>query len=137
MAARATGSGASAAPGSAPTSKRAPPASSTSSRSAINLNVHFHALTPDGVFELDEDGRARFVSLPPPEDERYGHHHHSRPIRGRAVAHLRSRSNQPRSPAALPTTSTWVAAIAKTHSAFATDCSASAASPAASPTETT
>ncbi len=39
------------------------------SGSAINLNVHFHTLTPDGVFELDEDGPARFVSLPPPEDE--------------------------------------------------------------------
>jgi len=26
-------------------------------------------LTPDGVFELDEDGPARFVSLPPPKDE--------------------------------------------------------------------
>jgi hypothetical protein len=37
--------------------------------SALNLNVHFHTLTPDGVFELDEDGPARFVSLPPPEDE--------------------------------------------------------------------
>jgi len=31
--------------------------------------VHFHTLTPDGVFELDEDGPARFVSLPPPKDE--------------------------------------------------------------------
>jgi hypothetical protein len=39
------------------------------SGSAINLNVHFHTLTPDGVFELDEDGPARFVSLPPPKDE--------------------------------------------------------------------
>src|SRR3990172_3093163 len=36
---------------------------------AVNLNVHFHTLTPDGVFGLDEDGPARFVPLPPPEDE--------------------------------------------------------------------
>ena len=26
-------------------------------------------MTPDGVFALDEDGPARFVPLPPPEDE--------------------------------------------------------------------
>jgi len=51
-------------------SRRSPAASPrSSSGSAINLNVHFHTLTPDGVFELDEDGPACFVSLPPPEDE--------------------------------------------------------------------
>ena len=38
--------------------------------SALNLNnVHFHTLAPDGVFTLGEDGPARFVPLPPPEDE--------------------------------------------------------------------
>ncbi len=36
---------------------------------ALNLNLHFHTLIPDGVFELEEEGPARFVSLPPPEDE--------------------------------------------------------------------
>ena len=39
------------------------------SGSAINLNVHFHTLVPDGVFALDGDRPARFVSLPPPGDE--------------------------------------------------------------------
>jgi hypothetical protein len=39
------------------------------SGSAINLNVHFHTLTPDGVFELDDDGPACFVCVPPTEDE--------------------------------------------------------------------
>jgi hypothetical protein len=28
------------------------------------LNVHFHSLMPDGIFELEEEG----VPLPPPED---------------------------------------------------------------------
>jgi hypothetical protein len=36
--------------------------------SALNLNVHFHTLLPDGVFLLDGDGPARFVPLPPPRD---------------------------------------------------------------------
>lgn len=36
---------------------------------ALNLNVHFHTLVPDGVFALDGDGPARFVALPPPRDE--------------------------------------------------------------------
>jgi hypothetical protein len=31
--------------------------------------VHFHTLVPDGVFELEEEGPARFVALPPPGDE--------------------------------------------------------------------
>ncbi len=35
------------------------------SGSALNLNVHFHTLVPDGVFALDGDGPARFVPLPP------------------------------------------------------------------------
>ena len=35
----------------------------------MNLNVHFHSLTPDGIFELEEEGPARLVPLPPPEDE--------------------------------------------------------------------
>jgi Putative transposase/Transposase zinc-binding domain len=37
--------------------------------SAINLNVHFHTLIPDGVFDLSRPGRARFVRLPAPSDE--------------------------------------------------------------------
>ena len=36
---------------------------------ALNLNVHFHTLVPDGVFALGEEGPARFVALPPPGDE--------------------------------------------------------------------
>jgi hypothetical protein len=35
---------------------------------AINLNVHFHTLVPDGVFDLSGDGPARFVPLPCPSD---------------------------------------------------------------------
>jgi hypothetical protein len=35
---------------------------------AINLNVHFHTLVPDGVFDLSGDGPARFVPLPPPRE---------------------------------------------------------------------
>jgi Putative transposase len=37
--------------------------------SAINLNVHFHTLVPDGVFDLSRPGRAIFVRLPAPSDE--------------------------------------------------------------------
>jgi hypothetical protein len=37
--------------------------------SALNLNVHFHTLLPDGIFLLDGDSPARFVPLPPPPDE--------------------------------------------------------------------
>jgi hypothetical protein len=36
---------------------------------ALNLNVHFHTLVPDGVFVLDGDGSASFVAIPPPRDE--------------------------------------------------------------------
>jgi hypothetical protein len=39
---------------------------------AINLNVHFHTLIPDGVFTVEGEAReapARFVRLPPPRDE--------------------------------------------------------------------
>jgi len=35
----------------------------------INLNVHFHTLVPDGVFDLQGDGPAHFVTIPPPRDE--------------------------------------------------------------------
>jgi hypothetical protein len=35
---------------------------------ALNVNVHAHALLPDGVFVLDQSGAYRFVRLPPPED---------------------------------------------------------------------
>jgi len=37
--------------------------------SAINLNVHFHTLVPDGVFDLSGPGPARFVPLRSPTDE--------------------------------------------------------------------
>jgi hypothetical protein len=37
--------------------------------SAINLNVHFHTLAPDGVFELANDGPARFLPLKAPTDQ--------------------------------------------------------------------
>jgi hypothetical protein len=40
--------------------------------SAINLNVHFHTLIPDGVFDLSGDGPARFVPLRPPTEEDLG-----------------------------------------------------------------
>jgi hypothetical protein len=36
---------------------------------AVNLNVHFHTLVPDGVFDLSGEGRAHFVPLPAPTDE--------------------------------------------------------------------
>ena len=36
---------------------------------AINLNVHFHTLVPDGVFSVQGDGPAGFVPLSPPSDE--------------------------------------------------------------------
>jgi len=36
---------------------------------AINLNVHFHTLVPDGVFDLQGDGPAHFVTIPPPSDD--------------------------------------------------------------------
>ena len=34
---------------------------------ALNLNVHFHCVIPDGVFTRDE-GAVRFVPLGPPAD---------------------------------------------------------------------
>jgi len=36
--------------------------------SALNLNIHFHTLAPDGVFAEDETGRLRFVRVPAPTD---------------------------------------------------------------------
>ena len=36
---------------------------------AINLNVHFHTLVPDGVFMVRGQDRARFVRLPALDDE--------------------------------------------------------------------
>ena len=36
---------------------------------ALNLNVHFHTLVPDGVFDLAGGGPARFVVLRCPSDE--------------------------------------------------------------------
>ncbi len=36
--------------------------------SAIDLNVHFHTLIPDGVFDLERPGRALFVRLPAPSE---------------------------------------------------------------------
>ena len=35
---------------------------------ALNLNVHFHCVIPDGVFVRD-DGGVRFVDLAPPSDD--------------------------------------------------------------------
>ncbi len=35
---------------------------------ALNLNVHFHALLLDGVYERGQDGALRFHPLSPPED---------------------------------------------------------------------
>jgi hypothetical protein len=35
----------------------------------VNLNVHFHTLVPDGVFDLLDPGPARFVRLPFATDE--------------------------------------------------------------------
>jgi hypothetical protein len=36
---------------------------------ALNLNLHFHALVLDGVFDFDDPGGARFVLLSPPDNE--------------------------------------------------------------------
>ena len=38
-------------------------------QAGINLNVHFHTLVPDGVFDLEGAGQPRFVPIPPPRDE--------------------------------------------------------------------
>ncbi|MBZ5641079.1 MAG: transposase, partial [Acidobacteriia bacterium] len=35
---------------------------------ALNLNVHFHALALDGVFDADDPGELGFVPLDPPDD---------------------------------------------------------------------
>jgi Putative transposase/Transposase zinc-binding domain len=35
---------------------------------ALNLNIHFHLLSFDGVYMADEGGRPEFHELPPPED---------------------------------------------------------------------
>ena len=35
----------------------------------VNLNVHYHALVPDGVFAKDDAGVPRFIQLGPPTDE--------------------------------------------------------------------
>jgi hypothetical protein len=37
--------------------------------SAVDLNVHFHTLVPDGVFDLAGPGPARFVPIRAPSDE--------------------------------------------------------------------
>ncbi|MCI0410116.1 MAG: transposase, partial [Acidobacteria bacterium] len=34
---------------------------------ALNLNVHFHTLVLDGVYDGDPGGQTKFLSLPPPE----------------------------------------------------------------------
>lgn len=36
--------------------------------SALNLNLHFHTLALDGVYEIRDGGAARFHPLPPPDD---------------------------------------------------------------------
>lgn len=35
---------------------------------ALNLNLHFHSLVLDGVYETSPHGRPRFHALPPPDD---------------------------------------------------------------------
>jgi hypothetical protein len=35
----------------------------------VNLNIHFHAVLPDGVFVMDESDRPRFRRLDPPGDD--------------------------------------------------------------------
>ncbi|MBM3986041.1 MAG: transposase [Planctomycetes bacterium] len=37
--------------------------------SALQLNIHFHAVVPDGVFVPGDDGAVSFSRLPPPTDE--------------------------------------------------------------------
>ena len=50
-----------------PNRERGRGASGSEGRSS--LNVHFHALVPDGVFEVEGEGVARFVPVPSPRDE--------------------------------------------------------------------
>jgi hypothetical protein len=40
---------------------------------ALNLNVHFHSLLLDGVYETSPYGRPRFHPLPPPDDAEVAH----------------------------------------------------------------
>jgi hypothetical protein len=37
--------------------------------SALNLNIHFHMLLPDGVYRRDAEGRVRFVPVAAPDPE--------------------------------------------------------------------
>lgn len=37
--------------------------------SALQLNIHFHAVVPDGVFVPGDDGAVSFARLSPPTDE--------------------------------------------------------------------
>ena len=37
--------------------------------SALQLNIHFHVVVPDGVFVRSDDGAVSFARLPAPEDE--------------------------------------------------------------------
>ena len=37
--------------------------------SALQLNIHFHAVVPDGVFVPGDDGAVSFARLPPPTDD--------------------------------------------------------------------
>jgi hypothetical protein len=34
----------------------------------LNLNIHFHVLALDGVFDADDAPRMRFIALAPPDD---------------------------------------------------------------------
>lgn len=58
--------------------------------SALNLNVHFHMLLLDGVYEIDEAGQAVFRQVPEPDAQDLqslvAH------IAGALVAHWRSRA---------------------------------------------
>ena len=40
--------------------------------SALNLNLHFHSLALDGVYEIRDGSAARFHPLPPPDDGEMG-----------------------------------------------------------------
>ena len=35
---------------------------------SINVNIHFHSLVPDGVYNQDATHQVRFHELPPPSD---------------------------------------------------------------------
>ena len=66
--------------------------------SALNLNVHFHALLPDGVFTFAADGDARFHALSPPTPQEV--EALTRTIRRRILASLEGLEAEAESPLA-------------------------------------